>query len=194
MLLSQSIKLSIQVKNQLELSDKCNHFGLLQWNKSHQNSFPDMKVVLCWPWIKTEQSCNEECKTCLSKNLHTKRMVPIPIRYFLFFVFVFYFLAALGLCCCARAFCSCSKRGLLTAVASLVVEHGLQVHGFSSCSMRAQQLRRTGLVALWHVGSSQTRDRTRVRCIGRQILNHCATREVPNKVLLVLEIPLTLDC
>uniref|UniRef100_A0A8C0D427 Ankyrin repeat domain 17 n=1 Tax=Balaenoptera musculus TaxID=9771 RepID=A0A8C0D427_BALMU len=29
----------------------------------------------------------------------------------------------------------------------------------------------------WHVGSSQTRARTCVRCIGRQILNHCATRE-----------------
>ena len=42
----------------------------------------------------------------------------------------------------------------------------------------------TGLVAPWHVGSSQTRARTRVPCIGRQILNHCATREAP--VFLVL--------
>ena len=63
--------------------------------------------------------------------------------------------------------------------------------GFSSCGMRAQQLWLvgsraqaqqlwcTGLVALWHVGSSTTRDRTCVPCIGRWILNHCATREVP---------------
>ena len=36
-----------------------------------------------------------------------------------------------------------------------------------------------GPVAPWHVGSSQTRARTRVPCIGRQILNHCATREAP---------------
>ena len=36
----------------------------------------------------------------------------------------------------------------------------------------------TGL-APRHVGSSQTRARTRVPCIGRQILNHCATREAP---------------
>ena len=44
-----------------------------------------------------------------------------------------YFLAALGLCCCAQAFSNCGKqrllfvavRGLLVAVASLVVEHGL---------------------------------------------------------------------
>ena len=28
-----------------------------------------------------------------------------------------------------------------------------------------------------HAGSSQTRARTHVPCIGRQILNHCATRE-----------------
>ena len=47
--------------------------------------------------------------------------------------FIYLFLAALGLCCCMRAFSSCGKRGLLfvavrgilTAVASLVAEHGL---------------------------------------------------------------------
>ena len=33
-----------------------------------------------------------------------------------------------------------------------------------------------GLVAPRHVGSSRTRARTRVPCIGRRILNHCATR------------------
>ena len=35
----------------------------------------------------------------------------------------------------------------------------------------------TGPGAPRHVGSSQTRARTRVPCIGRQTLNHCATRE-----------------
>ena len=35
-----------------------------------------------------------------------------------------------------------------------------------------------GPIPLRHVGSSQTRDRTHVLCTGRQILNHCATREV----------------
>ena len=42
---------------------------------------------------------------------------------------------------------------------------------------QAQQLWLTGLVAPRHVGSSQTRARTRVPCTGRQTLNHCATRE-----------------
>ena len=37
----------------------------------------------------------------------------------------------------------------------------------------------TGPVAPRHVGSSQTRARTRVPCTGRQTLNHCATREAP---------------
>ena len=48
------------------------------------------------------------------------------------FFFLNLFLAVLGLHCCTRAFSSCGKqgllfvvvRGLLIAVASLVVEHG----------------------------------------------------------------------
>ena len=68
---------------------------------------------------------------------------------------------------------------------------GSRCTGFSSCGMWAQQLQlmgsrvqaqqlwRRGLVAPRHVGSSRTRARTRVPCIGRWILNHCATREVP---------------
>ena len=54
-----------------------------------------------------------------------------------FFSILFLFLAALGLCCCVLAFSSCGERGalfigvrgLLTAVASLVVEHGLWARG-----------------------------------------------------------------
>ena len=38
-------------------------------------------------------------------------------------------------------------------------------------------LRCTGLAVPQHVGSSRTRALIRVPCIGRQILNHCATRE-----------------
>ena len=84
----------------------------------------------------------------------------------------------LGLHFCARAFSSCGKRGpLLIAVrgpliiaASLVAEHRLQTRRLSSCGSRAQLLR-----GMWE--SSQTRARTRVPCISRQIPNHCATRE-----------------
>ena len=59
----------------------------------------------------------------------------------------------------------------------LLQSTGPRCMGFSSCGTRAQQLWRTGLVAPQHVGSSRTRARTRVPCIGRWILNHCATRE-----------------
>ena len=52
--------------------------------------------------------------------------------------------------------------------------------GFSSCGTWAQQLWLAGLVAPKHMGSSWTRARTHVLCIGRWILNHCAIREVPH--------------
>ena len=70
--------------------------------------------------------------------------------------------------------------------------------GFSSCGTRAQQLWlkgstaqaqqlwRTGLVSLWHVGSSWTRDLTGVPCIGRWILKHCTTREVKDTLNTVV--------
>ena len=84
----------------------------------------------------------------------------------------------LGLRFCARAFSSCRERGPL-----FIVVRGPFTIAASLCcgaqapDVQAQQLWLTGLVALRHVGSSQTRARTRVPCIGRQILNHCATRE-----------------
>ena len=40
-----------------------------------------------------------------------------------------------------------------------------------------------GLVAPWHVGSSQTRDRTGVHCLARQSLNHWTTREAHTSIL-----------
>ena len=52
---------------------------------------------------------------------------------------------------------------LLFVVAS-PVEHGLYAYRLGSC--------------VWHVGPSQTGNPTHIPCIGRQILNHCAPREV----------------
>ena len=43
----------------------------------------------------------------------------------------------------------------------------------------AQWLWLAGFIAPRHVKSSQTKDQTCVPCIARQILSHCATREVP---------------
>ena len=94
--------------------------------------------------------------------------------------------SALGLRCYMQAFPSCRERGLLfaamcglpIAVASLAVEH--RCPGLSSCCMQGQKLWLSGLVAPRHMESSQTRDRTCVPCIGRQILFHYTAREVPS--------------
>ena len=63
--------------------------------------------------------------------------------------------------------------------------HGMQAQQLWLMGSRAQaqQLQHTGLVAPQHVGSSRTRARTCVPCIGRRILNHCTTREVLKFVL-----------
>ena len=58
---------------------------------------------------------------------------------------------------------------------------GSRCVGFSSCGTWAQQLWLMGLAAPRPVGSSRTTARTRVPCLGRQILNHCATREALKK-------------
>ena len=119
----------------------------------------------------------------MSSRVPSNSSVGFSSSLFLIFfninLFIYLFLAALGLHCCARAFSSCGEWGLLFscgaralgAWASVVVARGL-----SSCGA-------LGLVALRHVGSPRTRARTRVPCIGRRILNHCTTREVPDRRL-----------
>ena len=96
-------------------------------------------------------------------------------------------MAVLGLRLCARALSSCGKWGPL-----LIAAHGPHYRGLSCCraqapDAQAQQPWPTGLVAPQHVGSSQTRAQTHVPCIGRQILNHCATREAPPLFLRLKE-------
>ena len=73
--------------------------------------------------------------------------------------------------------------------AGVTLRHGTQASFCSGFSLlqrmgsraQAQQLQPMGLVAPQNVGCSQTRARTHAPCIGRQILNHCATREGPER-------------
>ena len=58
------------------------------------------------------------------------------------------------------------------------------IYWLTGSRIQAQSLWHMGLVAPRHVGSSQTRARTSVPRIGRQTLNHCATREAPNLVFM----------
>ena len=118
-----------------------------------------------------------------SRNLQT--LLVTSCFFFFFFwrcllcllVYSFLFLTVLGLHCCVQPLLAV-RRGYsfsvavcgLTAVASLAAEHVLWVCGLRSCGTWA-------LAAPWHVGSSQTRDRTCFPCTGRQILIHWSTRE-----------------
>ena len=70
-------------------------------------------------------------------------------------------------------------RLLLTVVACLVAEQRLTGHGLHHWWC-------TGLVALRHAESSQTRDQTCVPCFGRQVLTHWTTTEVYHSTLMIL--------
>ena len=94
-------------------------------------------------------------------------------------------MAALGLRFRTRAFFSCGKRGPLligmrgppTIAAPPAVEHRLQTRRLSNCGSRAQLHR-----GMWDLPRPGLE--TRVPCIGRRILNHCATREAQHDKLL----------
>ena len=61
--------------------------------------------------------------------------------------------------------------------------------GPRSCSTRSQQLQLLGLAAPQRAQSSQTRDQTRVPCIGRWSLIHWTAREVPSLYFQMLPHP-----
>ena len=119
--------------------------------------------------------------SCVTANclvlLNGKFAISIVLVMFDLFLkkFIYLFMAVLGLHCCAWAFSSCGEQGLL-----FVVRCGARAShcsGFSCCRPPAQHVGFSSCGT--HVGSSRTRARTRVPCIGRWILNHCTTREVP---------------
>ena len=76
--------------------------------------------------------------------------------------------------CSALPCCGARAPG---ARASAVVARGLQSAGSAAVVHRPS--------CSTHVGSSRTRARTRVPCIGRRIPNHCATREAPRVEVLL---------
>ena len=115
------------------------------------------------------------------------------LKDFLIYLFIYLFIfGCVGSPVRARAFSSCGKRGplfiavrgpLFIAVRGPLPTAAPPRRGAQAPDAQAQQSWLTGPAAPRHVGSSQTRARTRVPCIGRQILNHCATREAPSHLL-----------
>ena len=109
------------------------------------------------------------------------------LKEFLYFYYLFIYLFIFG---CVGSSFLCKgflqlRRAGATLHCGVRASHyrGLSRCGAQAPDAQAQQLWLTGPAAPWHVGSSQTRARTRVPCISRQTLNHCATREALTVVL-----------
>ena len=113
-----------------------------------------------------------------SFHMNTQRLLSGFFFVCLFFKYLFIYVFIFG--CVGSSFLCEGFLQLRQAGATL--HRGARAshyRGLSCYGAQAQQLWLTGPVAPRHVGSSQTRARARVPCIGRQILNHCATREAP---------------
>ena len=101
-----------------------------------------------------------------------------PLSFFLIFFFIFFIYGCVGSSFLCKGFYQLQQVGATLHRGARASHY----RGPSHCraqapDTQAQQLWLMGLVTPRHVGSSQTRARTHVPCIGRQILNHCATRE-----------------
>ena len=122
-------------------------------------------------------SCSMACGIFLDQSLNP---CPLHLQVDSFF-FSFYLFIIFG---CAGSSFLCEglpqlRQAGATLHRSAQASHyrGLSCCGAQAPDAQAHKLWVTGPAAVRHVGSSQTRARTRVPCIGRQILNHCATRE-----------------
>ena len=98
--------------------------------------------------------------------------------FFVFFKIIIYLVGCVESSFLREGFLQLRQAGA-TLQSGVQASHyrGLSCYRAQAPDTQAQQLWLIGLVAPRHVGSSQTRARTRVPCISRQILNHCATRE-----------------
>ena len=131
-----------------------------------------LKVYLSSHLIIQKDFC---LKLLRSPQSNTENAVPF-IMYLTCIVFAFHLffltLAVPSLCCFAGAFSNCSRQALLSSFSAqaplqqllLLQSTGSRVHGL-------QELWLMHLPAPWHVQPSQTRDPTRVSCIGKWILN-----------------------
>ena len=130
---------------------------------------------------------------CKWQECHLLHLCHIPLAIFFYYLFLFIFwlhwvfVAARGLSLvtASRGYSSLRCAGFSLQQLLLLRSTGSRCVGFSSCGTWAQQLWHMALVAPRHVGPSRTRDRTCVPCIGRRILNYCATREVPATYFLI---------
>ena len=116
-------------------------------------------------WLVTGRISEEIARQRVQQARPCAQKKALPFLVFVLIYLIYLFLTVLGLCCCSQAFSSCHEQGLLSSCGALASS----LWGFS-CGAQAPGSQ--GLVALKHVGFSQTKDQTRVSCIVRRILNH----------------------
>ena len=121
--------------------------------------------------------------------LHPSPCLCSVLFFFKWELFIYLFMAVLGFRLLCEGFLQLRQVGATLHRSARASHHrglsrcGAQAPDAQAPDAQAQQLWLTGPVAPRHVGSSQTRARTRVPRTGRQILNHCATREALCSVL-----------
>ena len=143
----------------------------------HHYFMQDISVVACELLVSAcgiqfpDQGSNTGLLFGSLSHWTTREVLPHSFFFFFFDSFYYLFLALPSHGCCVDFSLVAANRGYCDAQAShcggfpccgaqaiVVVAHG--VSSWDSCRARAQQLQHMGLVALQHVGSSQTRDRT----------------------------------
>ena len=130
------------------------------------------------------QNIEHEWTSMWKKSLDTDftPFISIYILYICFFLLLrWVFVAARGLSLVAASggYSSLQCAGFSLQWLLLLWGMGSRRVGFSSCSTQDSVVVAHVLSCSAACGIFQDQDRTRVPCIGRRILNHCATREVP---------------
>ena len=136
----------------------------------------------CWALGEEPALPTVPAEPCLPANHAWERLSSIgwngtgSVTSFFIYNFIYFFLAVLGLHC-SVGFLWLWCMGFLLQWLLLLRSMGSRAHGLQwlwlpGSGAQAQSLCCMGLVTPWHVGSSHTRDQTRVSCIGRQILYH----------------------
>ena len=153
-----------------EWISKHTHSGAL-YNKENE-----WTRATCINMNESHKVLNE--KVCF-RMIHIQ--ITICIEFFFFYKFIYLFIfGCVGSSFLCEGFLQLRQAGAtLHRGARASHYRGLSCCGAQAPDAQAQQSWLTGPAAPRHVGSSQTRAWTRVSCIGRQILNHCATREAP---------------
>ena len=116
----------------------------------------------------------------------------LNIYLFIFLIiYLFIYFGCVGSSFLCEGFLQLRQVGATPHRGSRASHHrGLSCCGAQAPDAQAQQLWLTGPVAPRHVGSSQTRARTRVPRISRQTPNHCATREAPEYIFKMTSLKL----